>query len=412
MGSVRLMQYAWSDNPHEVEYFLPDCWNVTVHDIAGALRPALTAGQIHQAVASPIGSPSLREIAEGRKKVCILFDDMARGTPTWLVAPVVLAELKAAGIPDDAIEFICATGAHQSWDRAALVKKVGEDIMARFPVFNHVPFFNCTYLGKTSFGTKVEVNSEVMSCDLKIAIGDISPHVSYGFSGGGKMIMPGVASYDSIVEHHGIVHRPKGPPVPPGPEFRSAANPNLRDAIEFARMARLDFSVHCMLNHRAEVVAVFAGDVEASQKVAIEEARKHFYVPPTEDNDITIANAFCKANEANIASGVAFNSVTRNGGTAVLFANSHFGQIGHYLFGNWGKTYGGKVLSKMSPPPWVNHCIFYSEFPEARNRDRFADNDLPRVFFPNQWAEVIGRLMEWHGTKAKVAVFPDATNQL
>jgi hypothetical protein len=66
----------------------------------------------------------------------------------------------------------------------------------------------------------------------------------------------------------------------------------------------------------------------------------------------------------------------------------------------------------MSPPPWVNHCIFYSEFPEARNRDRFADNDLPRVFFPSQWAEVIGRLMEWHGIQAKVAVFPDATNQL
>jgi lactate racemase len=412
MGSVRLMQYAWSDNPHEVDYFLPDCWDVTVYDIAGAHTPALTDAQIESTILSPIGSAPLRELARGKKKVCILFDDMARGTPTWKIAPVVLRELKQAGIPDSAIEFICATGAHQSWDRAALVKKVGEFIMANYPVFNHVPFFNCTPLGKTSFGTLVEVNSEVMSCDLKIAIGDISPHVSYGFSGGGKMIMPGVSSYNSIVEHHGVVHRPKGPPGAPDPHFRSPLNPNLRDAIEFARMAHLDFSVHCMLNHRAEVVAVFAGDVAESQKVAIEEAKKHFYVPPTQDNDITIANAFCKANEANIASGVAFNSVSHNGGTAVLMANSHFGQIGHYLFGNWGKTYGGKVLSKMSPPEWVSHCIFYTEFPEARNWDRFADQDLARVVFPNQWAEVIGRLMEWHGTKAKVAVFPDATNQL
>jgi nickel-dependent lactate racemase len=412
MGSVRLMQHEWSDNPREVEYFLPDCWDVKVYDIAGAHRPALSADQIEAAIGSPIGSPTLRELARGKKKVCILFDDMARGTPTWRVAPFVLKELKAAGIPDSAIEFICATGAHQSWDRSALVRKVGEHIMNSYPVYNHVPFFNCTPLGKTSFGTRVEINSEVMSCDLKIAIGDLAPHVSYGFSGGGKMVMPGVASYESIAEHHGVVHRRHGPPGQVDPNFRSANNENLRDAIEFARMAHLDFSVHCMLNHKTEVVRIFAGDVEASQKAAIEEAKQHFYVPETSDNDIAIANAYCKANEANIALPVAFRSVTRTGGTAVVIANSPFGQIGHYLFGSWGRSFGGRVWNKMSPPEWVRHCLFYSEYPEARNWDRFADQDLDRVFFPSQWAEVIGRLMEWHGTKARVAIFPDGTNQL
>ena len=412
MGSLKLMQYEWSDKPREVEYYLPDYWNTTVYHIAGYNRPPMTQEQMAGAILTPIGTSRIKELARGKKKVCILFDDMSRGTPTWLIAPFVLQELKEGGVSEDSIEFICATGAHQAWDRSALVRKVGEHIMAQYPVFNHVPFFNCTYLGKTSFGTKVEVNSEVMSCDLKIAISDISPHVSYGFSGGGKMIMPGVASYDSIVEHHGVVHRPRGIPGPPDPDFRSANNPNLRDAIEFARMAGLDFSVHCMMNHKAEVVAIFAGDVEKSQKVAIEEARKHFYVPDTDDNDIAISNAFGKANEANIAVPVAFRSVSKKGGTAVVICNSQLGQIGHYLFNNWGMSYGGKVLSKISLPEWVRHCIFYSEFPEARNRYRFADQDLDRVCFPSQWAEVIGKLLEWHGTKAKVAVFPDGTNQL
>jgi nickel-dependent lactate racemase len=412
MGLVRLMQYQWSENPREVEYYLPDCWDVTVHHITGAHRSVLTLEQIGAAITSPIGTARIRELARGKTKVCILFDDMSRGTPTWKIAPFVLDELKEAGIRDDAIEFICATGAHQAWDRSALVRKVGERIMVNYPVFNHVAFFNCTPLGKTSFGTRVEVNSEVMSCDLKISISDISPHVSYGFSGGGKMIMPGVSSYDSIVEHHGVTHRPKGPPGPPDPDFRSANNPNLRDAIEFARMAGLDFSVHCMMNHKTEVVAIFAGDVEMSQKVAIEEAKKHFYVPETNDNDIAISNAFGKANEANIAVPVSFRAVTKAGGTAVVIGNSHLGQIGHYLFNNWGRSFGGKVLSKIGLPEWVHHCILYSEFPEARNWFRFADQDLGRVYFPSQWAEVIGRLMEWHGTKAKVAVFPDGTNQL
>lgn len=411
MGSVKLMQYEWGEHFGEVEYYLPDCWDVEVHDIAGAHRPELTPEQIQAAIESPIGTSRIRDLARGKTKVCIIFDDMSRGTPTWKIAPFVLKELREADVPDDAIEFICATGAHEAWDRSALVRKVGEEIMAKYPVFNHVPFFNCTPLGKTSFGTKVEINSEVMSCDLKIAIGDIAPHVSYGFSGGGKMVMPGVASYDSIVDHHGVVHRRHGPPGQ-DPSFRTADNESLRDAIEFARMAGLDFSVHCMMNGRTEVVAIFAGDVEASQKVAIEEVKKHFFVPESNDNDIAIVNAFCKANEANIASGVAFRSVSRNGGTSVFIANSHLGQIGHYMFGNWGKSFGGKLWNKMSPPDWVQHCIFHTEFPEARNRDRFTEKDLGRVFFPSQWAEVIGLLMQWHGTKAKVGVFPDAASQL
>ncbi len=139
---------------------------------------------------------------------------------------------------------------------------------------------------------------------------------------------------------------------------------------------------------------------------------KHFVVPESSDNDIAIANAFCKANEANFAMSVAFRSVKRSGGTAVVIANSHLGQIGHYLFGAWGKSYGGRMWHRMSPPEWVKHFLFYTEFPEGRNRERFAERDLERVFFPSQWAEVVGRLMEWHGTKAKVAVFPDGTSQL
>jgi nickel-dependent lactate racemase len=380
MGSVRLMEYEWSDSPREVEYYLPDCWNTTVYYIAGAHRPALSKDQIKEAILSPIGTPRIRDMAIGKKKVCILFDDMSRGTPTWLIAPLVLDELKEAGIPEDAIEFICANGAHQAWDRSALVRKVGEYIMANFPVFNHVPFFNCTYLGTTSYGTRVEINSEVLSCDLKIAISDISPHVSYGFSGGGKMIMPGVASYDSIVEHHGVIHRPKDISSQTDNDFRSANNPNLRDALEFARMAGLDYSIHCMMNHKAEVVAIYAGDVELSQKIAIEEAKKHFYVPETDDNDIAISNAYGKANEANIAIPVAFRAVMKNGGTAVIIGNSHLGQIGHYLFNNWGMSYGGKVLNKISLPGWVHHCVFYSEYPEARNRYRFAEQDLGKVY--------------------------------
>ena len=138
MAFVKLMEYQYSDNPHEVDYYLPDSWNVTVYHIAGQKKPVLTPEQISSAVASPIGSPRIRDLAKGKKKVCILFDDLSRGTPTYKLIPAVLAELKMGGIADNQIEFICALGNHAVAGRSLVARKVGEDIVAKYPVFFHV----------------------------------------------------------------------------------------------------------------------------------------------------------------------------------------------------------------------------------------------------------------------------------
>ena len=243
MAFIRLMEYEWSDNPHEVDYYLPDSWDVTIYHIAGYQKPALTSEQIASSVAHPIGTSRLRDLARCKKKVCILFDDMVRGTPAYKVVPAVLAELKAGDIKDNQIEFICAIGAHQVWDRSLLAKKLGADIMAKYPVYNHDPFLNCTYLGKTSFGTRVEISAEVMSCDLKVSIQSIVPHSSYGFSGGGKIVMPGCSSYSSIVDHHTMTHRAFGEILERTPDAKGVfqGNPKPQDAMEFARMGNVSF---------------------------------------------------------------------------------------------------------------------------------------------------------------------------
>jgi lactate racemase len=409
VGTVRLMEYEWSENPREVDYHLPDSWEVTVHHIAGFNRPVLTGEQTRQAIASPIGSPSIKELAKGKRKVCILFDDMARGTPASAVVPHVLAELHEGGVTDDAIEFICALGAHEAWDRSLLVRKLGGEIVNNYKVYNHTPFMNCTYLGKTSFGTRVEINSEVMSCDLKIAISGCVPHPSYGFGGGGKAIMPGVASFDSICGHHRDSHKVWNNSVRGTCDGKGVhdGNPQPKDAIEFARMARLDFSINCLLNEKAQIVAILAGEVGRAYDRAVVLAKEHYVVADTRDNDIVIANAYCKANEAAIASGSAFLAVKRSGGSAVTIANSHLGQIGHYLSGT-GFGFGGR---RRGIPAWVNHNIFFSEFPEARTGNLWAEQDLPKLFLLSDWVKVIAKLTEWHGPRARVAVFPDGTIQ-
>jgi nickel-dependent lactate racemase len=85
-----------------------------------------------------------------------------------------------------------------------MVKKLGEEVVSRYRVYNHNAFGNCTYVGTTAtYKTKVYINEEYMKCDLKIVIGSCVPHGVAGFGGGAKMIMPGLASFDTVNHHHG-----------------------------------------------------------------------------------------------------------------------------------------------------------------------------------------------------------------
>ncbi len=166
---------------------------------------------MEKAFLNPIGTKPISELAKGKKEVVILFDDLARPTPVVEIVPFVLRELEKAGISDRQVRFIAALGAHGAHTANDFRKKLGEEVLDRFPVYNHHPFDFCTYLGKTSRGTPVSINKEVMACDLKIGIGSIVPHAFSGFGGGGKILLPGVAHIDSIAYNHGpLVKEPSG----------------------------------------------------------------------------------------------------------------------------------------------------------------------------------------------------------
>lgn len=407
MKSVKLPQYLWH-NPKQVEFPLPDSWKVTVHNITGYNKPAMKPAEIKAAIASPIGMPPLREMARGKKEAVILFDDMTRGTRVSEIVPFVLEELAQAGITNDRIRFITAVANHQAMDRNSIVQKLGEDIVARFPVFNHVPFIHCSYIGTSSYGTKASINDEVMRCDLKIAIGSVVPHPQYGFGGGAKIIVPGVASYDTVKAHHQVTHEAwKAEQRKKGVQLRGtvADSPINADAREIARMAGLDMLIDCILNGRGETVTVYAGALEPTYEAAVKEALRHYLAENTGDNDIVIANAFIKAGEYNMAM-AAMPAVSPQGGSFVLLANSPTGQVIHYLFDAFGKPV--KEGSSHGPgiAPNIKNYIIYTEYPEARLMEPFAGQD--KALMTSDWAEVIKRLEKSHGAGSKVAVYPNA----
>ena len=412
MSVIRVPQLAWYDT-REMELPLLDGWQVETANMAGYNRPALRPNQIKAALSDLSGLPPIRELAKGKKEVVIIFDDMTRVTRVAEIVPFVLEELAEAGIPDKNIRFICALGAHGTLNRLHWVKKLGEEVVARFPVYNHNAFGDCTYAGKTkTYGTEVYINAEVMKCDLKIAIGSVVPHPMNGFGGGGKIILPGVASFETIKQNHLAFYMQTG--VPPDRRVTGMGlfdeNPMRFDVEEAAVLSGLDVMINCIVNNWGETVALHAGALQPSYTAAVEEAKEHYLTPGTEGKDIVISNTFTKSNEGWIGAGIAYRTVKRDGsGDVVLIANEPEGQVTHYLLGPFGNDWWATLGRGSRVPPFVNRLIVYEEYPDLAGRGWFGE--LDRVLFLHKWDDVLQLLQESHGAGTQVTVYPNAEIQ-
>ncbi len=410
MNIIKVPQLAWYETK-ELELPLPDSWQVEIHNMAGYNRPAMKPDEIKASIRNPIGIPPIRELAKGKQEVVIIFDDMTRVTRTAEIVPFVLEELAAAGIPDNRIRFVVGFGMHGAMDRLGFIKKLGEEVVARFPVYNHNPHANCTYVGTTSaYKTKVYINEEVMGCDLKIAIGSVVPHPGAGFGGGGKIILPGVSSLETIRDSHQQREQDRAKyqddPIIGMGIFDN--NPFRACVYEAATLAGLDVLINCIVNMWGESVAVYAGGLGPAHAAAIKEAKTHYLTPKANDKDIIIANTFAKANEAYIGQRIAYPAINTGGGDVVLIANAPGGPVTHYLAGGFGKIIQANRHRKSGIPQHINHLITYTEYPDAK-LNRFEEPDKTLLMY--KWDDVLQILQKSHGAGTKVAVYPNADIQ-
>jgi len=412
MQTFKLPQLAWYGT-RSFDLTLPDEWQVEVCHMAGYNRPAMKPAAIAAAIAAPRGTPPLREMARGKQEVVIIFDDMTRVTRTYEIVPAILEELAQAGIVDSQIRFVMALGCHGAEDRIDFVKKLGADVVARFPVYNHNPFMNCSYVGTTrTYGTKVYVNDEVMKCDLKIAIGSVVSHVMSGFGGGGKIILPGVAGFETVVHNHRMLYRDLGQykDNPVAGMGICDKNPMHKDIEEAAELSHLDFLVNALVNEWGETVSLYAGALKPAYAAALAEAKENYRTARPTGMDIVIANTFAKANESFIGLVTASGSVSREGGDIVLVANAPDGQVVHYLLGPFGNTSWGPVRQTPARiPRHVKHEIIFTEYPDLASQAWFDKSE--RLLFINQWPQVLDVLKKEHGPGTRVALFPSAEIQ-
>ena len=158
-----------------------------------------------EAMAHPIGAPPLAELARGRKDACILICDITRPVPNEMILRPMLETLEQAGIPRDKILILVATGLHRPNLGDELVEMVGQFIVDNYRIENHYgqELEQHTYLGDSPRGVPIWIDSRYVQADLKIATGLIEPHLMAGFSGGRKLICPGIAALETVRVWHG-----------------------------------------------------------------------------------------------------------------------------------------------------------------------------------------------------------------
>jgi nickel-dependent lactate racemase len=215
---------------------------------------------IRQALSSPCGAPPLSKLAEGKKNACIAICDVTRPVPNRIVLPPILETLEKAGIPRRDILILVATGMHRPNEGDELVEMVGPFVAENYRIENHDghSLDQHTYLGETAGGVPMWVDSRYVQAELKITTGLIEPHFMAGFSGGRKLICPGLAAWETIK----VWHSPKFLEHENARTGCLDGNPVHAENTAIARTAGCDFIVNVIIDAQRRIIDVVAGDLE------------------------------------------------------------------------------------------------------------------------------------------------------
>lgn len=334
--AVNVPWSAWHDET-EHELLFPSGWSIDRLQPRPA-RP-WTDAEIVRALGEPIDSPPLVELARDVRSVCIAVDDLTRPTRAGRILPHLLDELGAAGIGDEAIRLVVATGAHGRPDQRAVAAKMGAVAAARLQVEVHDPEHSVVETAIEYGGRPLRVNRTFLEAELKIGVGSVLPHPFAGYSGGAKLLLPGLADLAATERSHRFVRM----------GLRGGSDPNengfRREIERIARVLGYQFCVCCVPLAYGETSGVFAGDLVAAHRRACQVAACGFETRVEHTYDCLIVNAYPKdgelvqADSALLAVKRAARPVVRAGGAVVLATAATCGLGSHALFGPGGLNY-------------------------------------------------------------------------
>jgi lactate racemase len=303
----------------KVFFDLPAGWNLLTFADPHDPPPAADIGGLAKRVLNcPVGSPALQERLSPSDTVAILVEDLTRASPKGIILKAVLEELEEARIPDDHIVVVMALGTHRGLTSDELAGAFGTDLLARYSFVNHdcrAP--DLVPVGRLPTGQVVKINRAVMEAGFKIGIGSIFPHPMNGFGGGGKILFPGVADFDSIREHHFKYTFHEGTAL-----GKVAGNPFYEQVSGIAREAGLDFIINTILDQKDQAHDIVCGDPVHAHLAGIERSRGIISQEFPEKADLTVITSFPYSEGPQIVKPLAPAAmVTRDGGCIILCAD-------------------------------------------------------------------------------------------
>jgi nickel-dependent lactate racemase len=241
--------------------------------------------EIRRAMAAPIGSSPLQEIAAGKRDAVVVINDITRPAPSREMLAAILEELRIAGIPEAAVTVVIATGNHRPNSPSEIAGMIGEEFTQRLRVVNHACEDDAalTAIAAPGVDVPVRINTHVAKASVRILTGLIAPHQAAGYSGGRKSLTPGVAALETIARQHSFPIRPYDPAM-----GRMKGNPFHEVAVMVARAVGIDFIVNVVKNCKGQVVHAVAGNLEAAHEAGVAVCEQSWVVTVPQKYDVVV----------------------------------------------------------------------------------------------------------------------------
>jgi nickel-dependent lactate racemase len=353
------------------------------------------------------------------QRVVIVFNDITRPVPSARILPVLLGEL--AHVPRESIVLLNALGTHRANTEEELQEILGAAIADGYTVAQHDAWDEkgLIELGRTSYGHRAAVNRLYYEADVRILTGFIEPHFFAGFSGGPKVVMPGIAGIDTIMNNHGYAMLRE----PSATWGRTEGNPVWEEIRQVASLAPPDLILNVTLNRRREITRVFAGELWRAHRAGVDYARETAMAPVEAPYDVVITTNSGYPLDINLYQAVKGMScaaqIVKPGGAIILAAECRDGipDYGEYraIVQEAGSVAG--IMEMIRQPDFRRHDQWEAQL-QARVQERakvyvysdYLSDEQTRSMLlePIESIEAtLAALLEEHGPDARLCVLPE-----
>lgn len=328
----------------KVPFEIPSQWQVLTFAQFDERSPKRDVKELtKKALRNPTHAKTLKNSLSPSDKVAILVEDLTRAAPKRLILESLMEELDKVPLSPDNVSVIIALGTHRDLTAEELESTFGRAMLEKYRFINHdCHATDLVAVGRLKTGRQVKINRNVHEATFRMGVGSIFPHPMNGFGGGGKILFPGVADFESIREHHLRYTFEEGTGL-----GKIEGNVFYEQVCDICRSARLDYVINSILDTRDEVCDMVSGDPVRAHLAGIEKSTATIRREFLQKSDLTIITSFPYTEGPQIVKPLTPASMVTKAGGCILLAADCEGNLPEAFvdsFERFHSKYGHNLL--------------------------------------------------------------------